>query len=408
VQRRFSTRLPWDTPANPFTQLREQAAALHISPINLIDLNPLSQLPLVHTPDLLRSFSSARALTYTPTPQGDLGMRQTIAAYYEQRGYHVRPRDIVLCSSSSEGYQWLFQLLANPGETVLFPEPGYPLLSILANLAGVRSTSYPIRRLHRYQIFVQEIAGALTDDTRAVVAVSPNSPTGNFFRETDCERLVELLTVRQIPLISDEVANDYVLEDPYPAEGRRIFSIADGLDSPFQDAPFLRFILSGCSKVLGLPQIKLGWIVVLGPEPLRTEAQNRLELIADMFLSVSAPTQHGTPPLFSMRSELFGRMFSRIQESYRMLRHWAEHAPVTLASVEGGFTAVLRLPNIMDEDEWLKELLLKEELIVHPGYFYDLADGPNIVLSLLTNQTSLQEGLARLGARLDMLCPHTP
>jgi aspartate/methionine/tyrosine aminotransferase len=157
-----------------------------------------------------------------------------------------------------------------------------------------------------------------------------------------------------------------------------------------------------------MPQIKLGWIVVLGPEPLRTEAQNRLELIADMFLSVSAPTQHGTPPLFSMRSELFGRMFSRIQESYRMLRHWAEHAPVTLASVEGGFTAVLRLPNIMDEDEWLKELLLKEELIVHPGYFYDLADGPNIVLSLLTNQTSLQEGLARLGARLDMLCPHTP
>jgi len=398
----FSSRLPWQGLTNRFTQ---QLLALRERGVPLLDLvvsNFICVLFLLYPDSLLEPLSSPEALRYEPSPQGARSARQAIADYYHRRGLHIDPDHLVLCASTSEAYSWLFQLLCNPGDVVLFPEPSYPLLPFLANLSSVAVQPYPLRFDGRFHLSVPELAAACSDRTRALVSVSPNNPTGSYLRQHEAERMLSLCAERDLALIVDEVFSDYAFADPCPQEGPRLLSCAE-LPSSLAQIPALRFVLSGFSKVLGLPQVKLGWILVAGPEPLRSDAQARLELIADTFLSVGTPIQLAVPQLLSARDHLFSGIQRRISDSLTILQTQLAGSAVTLLPVEGGWYAVLRLPQLVSEEEWLLRLLTEDHMIVHPGYFFDFPDEAYVVVSLLSDPADLSEGIRRLLAKVESL-----
>ncbi|HNI60251.1 MAG TPA: pyridoxal phosphate-dependent aminotransferase, partial [Pseudomonadota bacterium] len=345
----FSSRLPWERPPNRFATL---LATLRQKGVPLLDLtvsNPTRALPSLYPESLLAPLSSPRALRYEPSPQGADSAREAIAHYYQERGFAVDPDHIVLCASTSEAYAWLFQLFGNAGDAVLFPEPSYPLLPLLGQLTQVEVVPYPLRFDGRFHLSLPDLAAQITPASRAVVCVSPNNPTGNYLRESEAAGLLRLCAAHELPLIVDEVFSDYPFADPHPQEGPRLLSLA-ALPPELAEIPTLRFVLSGFSKVLGLPQLKLGWIVVCGKEPLRTQAQDRLELIADTFLSVGTPIQLAASELLAQRSVLATGIAARTADSLQLLQQTLAGSMVSVLPVEGGWYAVLKVPQLIPEE----------------------------------------------------------
>ena len=226
---------------------------------------------------------------------------------------------------------------------------------------------------------------------RAIAAIHPNNPTGSFLAADELAFLSELCAEHDLALISDEVFLDYALEpDPLRAP------------SAISQSRCLTFSLSGLSKLAGLPQLKLAWIATAGPEPLVARALQRLEVIADTYLSVSAPVQHAAAELLAaapaFQSPLLHRLRENVAEARRAL------APPSAASalpVEGGWTQVLRLPAIKTGEAWALELLETDGVLTQPGYFYDFPAEAYLVVSLLTPPADLAEGLARLRRAVD-------
>lgn len=396
----FSSRLPWGRPPN---RVSAKLQALKSQGVSLLDLtvsNPTRALPDLYPQTLLSSLSSPQALRYEPSAQGALTARESIARYYQDRGYTVDPQHIVLCASTSEAYAWLFQLFGNPGDQVLFPEPSYPLLPLLGQLTSVETVPYPLRFDGRFHQSLPELGALLTPHSRAIVVVSPNNPTGNYLRQAEAAGLLGMAAARNIPLLIDEVFSDYAFSDPCPQEGPRLLSLCQ-LPSPLADIPALRFVLSGFSKVLGLPQLKLGWIVVAGPEPLRSLAQDRLELIADTFLSVGTPIQLAAADLLAQRTTLTAGISARISASLQTLQTVFADTMVSVLPVEGGWYAVLKVPTFVPEEELVLRLLDDDHLIVHPGYFFDFTAESYLVVSLLCPPADLADGAARLLHRLE-------
>ena len=398
----FSSRLPWQRLTNRITLLQAELRAAGVPLLDLVVSNPTRALPELYPESLLAPLASPDALRYEPSPQGAYSTRQAIAEYYQSRGVAVDPDHLVLCASTSEAYLWLFQLLCNPGDEVLFPEPSYPLLPFLGNLASVDIVPYPLRYDGRFHVSVAELKAAISSRSRAIVAVHPNNPTGTYLRETEATALLQLCAQHGMALLIDEVFSDYAFVDPSPQEGPRLLSLASLPDS-LRDIPALRFVLSGFSKVLGLPQLKLGWIAVCGPEPLRTEAQNRLELVADTFLSVGTPIQLAAPKLLQHRPTLVAGIRRRITASLEVLREHFDGTAVSVLPVEGGWYAVLRLPRILTEEQWVLRLLGEDHLLLHPGYFFDFPDEAYVIVSLLAAPHDLAEGARRLLLRLETL-----
>lgn len=419
---RFSGRLPWDAPPNRLSvavaQARADGAPL-LEPLlePLLDLtvsNPTRALPELYPAELLLPLAQERGLRYEPSPQGADEARQSIAAYYASRtGHRVRvlPEHLVLCASTSEAYTWLFQLLCDPGQSVLFPKPSYPLLEFLAGLSAARLVPYPLSfeggRTGRWWLDATALQKACTADTRAVVVVSPNNPTGSLLRRSELRALCALCRARDLALIVDEVFADYVLCSPptEPAAAAReaadplIHSVLAAVQELGEAAP-LCFVLSGLSKVVGLPQLKLGWVHVGGPEPLRQQAQDRLELIADTFLSVGTPVQLAAPRLLGEQPRVRAAIAARLRANLELLEAAVHDTACQLLPVEGGWYAVLRLPRLMSEEEWTLLLLERDRVLVHPGYFYDFAQEAYLVLSLLCPPAVLAEGARRLVARV--------
>lgn len=378
---------------NPFAQAVGRATQSE----NLIDLTQTNPARFCGpTTDLLKL-----ANRYRPDPRGMLTARQGIARYYANRGCRVDPDHIVLCSGTSEAYLWLFQLLADPGDTVLIPEPGYPLIPILAQLAGIQTMSYPIRCDGRFYYSASEVISSFTPRTKALVLVNPNNPTGNFLRSDQVPALLGYCADEEIPIISDEVFSDYLFDWESQWGPPRVTSVLQ-LPTPHQDVPVVRFVLSGFSKVLALPQLKLSWIVIAGPEPLRTIVQERLELIADMFLSVSDPVQAAASTLLQSRHDHTLALHLNLSRSLVQAEKALRHSSVTLIPPEGGFLAVLRLPKIMEELAMYERIIEECQVIVQPGSLYDFAeDHFYAVVSLLTDPHDIYRGLFRLGAWCD-------
>jgi aspartate/methionine/tyrosine aminotransferase len=313
-----------------------------------------------------------------------------VAADFGRRGFPVGADRVVLSASTSEAYAFLFKLLCDPGDEVLVPRPGYPLFEFLATLESVRVRAYPLAHDGEWHVDVAALQSAVGPRTRAIVVVSPHNPTGACLKGDELDALEALCAERSIALVSDEVFADFSFRD----DPRRAVGAA-------RDGPALAFALGGLSKSCGLPQLKLAWTAVTGPEPLRLEALARLEVVADTYLSVSTPVQVAAPELLARREELQAPIRARVRGNLEALRAAiGPGCPASLLEPEGGWSAVLRVPATRTEEERVTRLLEERDVLVHPGYFFDFPHEAFLVLSLLPPEADFAEGVARLLADL--------
>ena len=328
---------------------------------------------------ILRPLGNVGALTYDPDPRGMRSAREAVAEYYGDHGADVDPDEVVLTTSTSEGYGYLFRLLCDASDEVLVAQPSYPLFDFLADLEDVRLKSYPLFYDQGWWIDFAELERRIGPLTKAVVVVNPNNPTGHATGIAERQRLEEICVRRGLALIVDEVFLDYPLTD------ERLRSFAVG------PHPVLTFCLSGMSKIAGLPQMKAGWIVGSGPEAERSQAMGRLEVIADTFLSMNAPVQGALPRWLAGRKAIQGQILERLRQNLDA----AQGSGVEVLQVEGGWSAILRLPQ-MGEDDLAERLLREVGVLVHPGSFYGIPELGRVVISLLGPEGEFREGLERV------------
>jgi alanine-synthesizing transaminase len=328
---------------------------------------------------ILRPLGDVRALTYDPDPRGMRSAREAVVGYYRDHGGAVDPDAVVLTTSTSEGYGYLFRLLCDAGDEVLVAQPSYPLFDFLADLEDVRLKNYPLFYDHGWWIDFVELEKRIGPRTKAIVVVHPNNPTGHATGAAERQRLEEICVRHGLALIVDEVFLDYPLGE------ERLTSFAVG------PLPVLTFCLSGMSKIAGLPQMKVGWIVGLGPEDVRQQAMGRLEVIADTFLSMNAPVQGALPSWLARRKGIQGQILERVRGNLAA----AQRSGVEVLRVEAGWSAILRLPQLGEGDA-AERLLRKVGVVVHPGSFYGIPEMGRVVVSLLGPQGLFGEGLERI------------
>jgi aspartate/methionine/tyrosine aminotransferase len=349
--------------------------------LDLTESNPTRAGLRYESQRILAALAQPAALVYEPEARGPERARQAVAELYAEQGLSIGSERVVLTASTSEAYGALFKLLCDPGDEVLVPAPSYPLFEHLASFEGVIARSYPLGFDTSWFIDVSEIRSRLSARTRAVIVVSPNNPTGNYLLRAELAELATLGT----PLICDEVFATFPIAPP-----------ATRATSVLEAESCLTFALSGLSKLAALPQMKLAWTLVGGPEALASEAVARLELILDAYLSPSTPTLVALPELLAARHITANDVLARVQRNAGALRTRVADSAATLLPVQGGWYALLRLPATLSEEEWVLGLLRGEQLLVQPGYFYDFASEAFVVLSLLTPEAALDEGIERL------------
>ncbi len=384
----FADRTRWNLAPNRLSEALARRRAAGLPVLDLTVSNPTECGFEFEAKAILNALAHPAALTYAPNPRGMLPARQAVAEYYAGHGATVRPEDIVLTTSTSEAYSFVFRLLCNPGEAVLVPAPSYPLFEFLADLCDVHLARYPLIYDHGWQIDFHALERALTAATRAIVVVHPNNPTGHFTRAAEAERLSALSAERGLALVADEVFFDFPLVQEKP----RTFAA---------DSRALTFTLSGLSKICGLPQMKAAWVVTRGPEEEKARALDRLEVIADTYLSMNAPVQLAMPALLALREGFERQVLSRLRRNLAELdRQLAAQRACSRLNCEGGWYAVLRVPATRTDEELAVELLDTRGVYVHPGHFFDFPANGFVVVSLLTPENCLAEGLRMLLALL--------
>jgi aspartate/methionine/tyrosine aminotransferase len=386
----FSRRVPDDRAPTRLAQAI--AAARARGPvIDLTQSNP-TRVGLPYPADALAPLSDPSSTTYRPDPLGIRSARVAVSATYARRGLRIPADRIVLTASTSEAYSLLFKLLCEPGRSrVLTPVPSYPLFDHLTRLDGVESRPYALEYHGVWTLGAGELERAWSDGTRAVLAVSPNNPTGSIVRDADAADLAQTCAARDAGLIVDEVFWDYPLDGALPEP------------KPFDAPPCLLFRLGGLSKSAGLPQVKLGWMTVEGPDDLVAEAIDRLELICDTYLSVSTPAQDAAASLIETGHAIRDRILDRVRGNYRELVSRAAGVPgVTVLPADAGWSAVIRVPAIAGEEQLVLDLLDRHAVVIHPGYFFDFAHEAFLVVSLLPEPAEFVRGvdavLERAGA----------
>jgi len=385
----FSQRTRWDRTANRLAAAIEARRRSGAAILDLTESNP-TRAGIAYPKDLLTLLADPGGLTYEPSATGLLQAREAVAADYRRRGLEVSPDRIVLTASTSEAYAYIFKLLCDPGDSVLVPRPSYPLFEYLARVESVETARYDLRYDNEWHVTRGSVEHEIGPRTRALVVVHPNNPTGSFLKRDEAAGLTALCAERGMALIADEVFADYAFGD----DPRRLPSVAD-------DGPCLAFSLGGLSKSCGLPQLKLGWIVVSGPEPLRREALARLEIVADTYLSVGTPVQRAAAGLLARLSALQAPIARRVRDNLAALRaRLTPERPATLLRVEGGWYAILQVPATETEEDRVVRLLSEDGVLAHPGYFFDFPSEAYLVVSLLPPEPVFAQGVERLLARL--------
>ena len=390
----FSSRVPHDLQPNALARAIAGARAAGRQLIDLTISNP-TRAGVVYSRDLLQPLCSTDALSYCPTPFGLPAAREAVAADYRRRGRHVTPDRIVLTASTSEAYSLLFKLLCAPaGDSVLVPAPSYPLFEHLTRLDGVTARTYQLEYAGRWTVDLDSVDAAWESATRAVLAVSPNNPTGSLLTAEEVEALSTRCAARGAALILDEVFADYPLTAPAEPDALELGMQGTGAA--------LTFCLGGLSKSAGLPQLKLGWIAVDGPDALVREALERLELVCDTYLSVSTPVQAGAPSLITSGEGVRVQILQRVRSNYALLRRAAASYPsVDVLHAEAGWSAVLRIPSRGTEEDLVLELLERDGIIVHPGFFFDFPHEAFLIVSLLPPPDLFASGIRTLLERVD-------
>jgi aspartate/methionine/tyrosine aminotransferase len=383
----FSSRVPGELLPNALTLALRRARAAARPLLDLTVTNP-TLVGISYPSSILEPLGSAAGMRYEPRPFGLQSAREAVAADYARRGIGVAPDRIVLTSSTSEAYSLLFKLLCEPvGDAVLTPVPSYPLFDHLTRLDGIRAVPYRLAYHGRWMVELDSVDAAWSSAVRAVLAVSPNNPTGSVLSSDELDALDARCAGRDAALILDEVFADYPLADRDETAGR---------------SRCLQFRLGGLSKSAGLPQVKLGWIAVDGPQSAVDAALERLELICDTYLSVSTPVQVAAPALIAAGGVVRHAIVERVRANYAMLRQLAAARPaIEILHAAAGWSAVVRVPSTRAEEELVVDLLERDGVMVHPGFFFDFEREAYLVVSLLPEPAVLREGMSRILERAD-------
>ena len=375
---RFSKRTEWNTEESALALAHRERVQAGLPVADLTASNP-TRCGFVYDAHLLAPLADQRALDYDPQSLGLLRTREAVCGYYRDHGVVVRPDRVALTTSTSEAYSFLFKLLCDAGSEIVVPQPGYPLFDFLAVLDDVRIKGAPLVYDHGWQIEPEGFRRAVTAETRAIVLVHPNNPTGHFTKRREAEELGKLCREQGIALIVDEVFLDYGFD------GQKAESFAEGLEGV--DV----YVVSGLSKIAGLPQMKAAWIVATGPHA--AEAMSRLEVIADTFLSMNAPVQGAIPAWLAGRGQIQQHITERVKANLAELDgQLADLDLVRRLEVEGGWYAVLRIPAVQPDETTVMELL-ERGAWVHPGYFFGMEESGWLVVSLLGSVEEFRTGV---------------
>ncbi len=378
----FSSRTRWDRRENRIALAVSARRAAGLPLIDLTETNP-TRVGLPAPTGVLELLADSSAATYAPDARGALAAREAVADDARRRGLDAGPEQVVLTASTSDAYGLLFKLLCDPGDRVLVPRPSYPLFDFLAGLEALTLGRYPLLHDGAWHVDIDALQHGLTPESRAIVVVNPNNPTGSFLKQDEAGRLLDLCGERSLALISDEVFADYS-QAPDP---RRVAALGGGDRA-------LTFTLGGLSKSCGLPHLKLGWIVVSGPEALRSEALARLEIVADTYLSVATPVQQAARAILSRLPELQAPISDRVHQNLAELRAACTNGvAASLLGTEGGWSAVLRVPATLSEEERTRRLVADRGVLVHPGYFFDFETEAYLVVSLLPDPEVFARGV---------------
>jgi alanine-synthesizing transaminase len=377
----FSRRTDWKLTPNRFTQAQQEASAAGREVLDLTISNPTRAGLDYDNQGILNSLTNPAALDYDPQPKGLLSARQAVAEYYQQQ---IDPESLLLTTSTSEGYSFVFRLLSNPEDEVLVPKPSYPLFEFLADLQDVKLVPYTLLYDHGWQIDFPSLEKAVSSRSRAIVLVHPNNPTGSYVSNAERATLNHFCREHNLAIIVDEVFLDYA------HDGAPRSSFATNND-------VLTFTLSGISKISALPQMKLAWIAVSGPADQLQAALSRLEVIADTYLSLNAPIQLAALALLNQRKQIQPQLLARVRTNLAELdRQLAQQEACQRLAVEGGWYAVLRVPATQSDEDLAIDLLRKAGVLVHPGHFYDFPRDGYLVPSLITPPAQFRDGMQRM------------
>ncbi|MFZ0420854.1 MAG: pyridoxal phosphate-dependent aminotransferase [Candidatus Sulfotelmatobacter sp.] len=386
----FSDRTNWKLTRNRLTEALEEVRSSGARVLDLTLSNPTRAGLRYDEARILQSLASPKAMDYDPQPLGLPGARAAVADYYRalqgsRQGVregirHFDPERLILTTSTSEGYSFMFRLLCNPGDELLVPKPSYPLFEFLADLQDVRLAPYPLIYDHGWQMDFPSLEKVVTKRSRGVVVVHPNNPTGSYVHAHEQEALNSFCREHKIAIIADEVFLDYA----HNGAPERSFAAN-------QDV--LTFTLSGVSKISALPQMKVAWVATSGPAEEVEAAQARLEMISDTYLSMNAPIQWAVPALLEQRGSIQQQLLDRVRGNLAELdRQLATQTTCQRLSVEGGWYAVLRIPVMQTDEELVVDLLRRKSVLVHPGHFYDFPSDGYLVLSLITGEADFAHG----------------
>ncbi len=357
----FSARTSWDLAESSLTR------AISAATRPLLDLTLSNPTACGFTYDL--SSISAPTL-YNPDPRGIPSARAAVAEYYRSHHAHVPKENLILTTSTSEAYSFLFRLLCDPGDEVLVAQPSYPLFDFLATLDDVRLQPHSLFYDFGWWIDLAQLEARITPRTRAILLVHPNNPTGHATSKPEREALETLCRRHNLALIVDEVFLDYALSP----EVQPVESFATG------DHPCLTFVVSGLSKIAALPQMKVGWLAAHGPDELRNEALARLEVIADTFLSMNAPAQHALPQWLAGREGIQRQILTRIRQNLEIL---TSASNLTFLPVQAGWSVILQVPQNLGSEDLAERLIREAGIITHPASFYAMAGAHRLVVSLI-------------------------
>jgi aspartate/methionine/tyrosine aminotransferase len=384
----FSSRGSVPSEPNLLSLERSRLASRGVSLLDLTLSNPTRAGIFYDADGILGALADRTALVYEPEPFGPLPAREAVSRESAANGLPIEPSQIVLTASTSEAYAFLFKLLCDPGDEVLVPVPSYPLFEHLARFENVVPVAYTLGFDGSWFIDFDRLKSLISPRTRAILVVSPNNPTGSYLRYRELQQLAAL----GLPIISDEVFSSYSIARPL-----------DAARSALQAEAPLVVTLSGLSKLAGLPQLKLAWILVHGTPPLLSEALRRLELIADAYLSPSAPVLRALPALLRLRQPSESQILERVRKNASHARSRFSDSPISALPVEGGWTSVLRLPRIQSEENWALGLLREASVITQPGYFYDFPEEAYLVVSLLAAEADFARGLDAIARHVEAI-----
>ncbi|HEV2195924.1 MAG TPA: pyridoxal phosphate-dependent aminotransferase [Candidatus Acidoferrum sp.] len=378
----FAERTNWNLEPNRLSEALARHRAAGKPLLDLTISNPTECGFDFDRRTILEALQNPAALKYTPEPRGLVSARQAVVEYYAERGVSLAVEDIFLTTSTSEAYSYAFRLLCNPGDELLIPAPSYPLFDFLADIQDVKVVRYPLVYDHGWQIDFHSLEQAITPRTRAVVVVHPNNPTGHFTKRAEVQKLNAICADRGFALIVDEVFLDFNV-----APGFSPASFAANTDA-------LTFTLSGISKICGLPQMKAAWLVVSGSQKLKDEAKDRLEVIADTFLSMNAPVQLALPTFLAQARVFQAQLMDRLRRNLAELdRQLTLQKVCSRLEVEGGWYAILRVPATRSDEDLALALLQEKGVYLHPGHFYDFASEGYFVVSLLIQKGVFAQAL---------------